>query len=141
MKALVARLRTAIGALVLCCAMLPLLDGCAIPFFHHRNKDAGCREKPFSLNTDNRPPLKVPDGMDAPDTRSAIKVPELDTPERVRAKNEPCLSRPPDYFGGSISKPAPTTGALPQGAPLPTPSSLPAPVPAPTPTRAPDAPK
>jgi hypothetical protein len=127
-------LRTAGGALVVCCAMLPLLSGCTIPFFHRHNKDAGCHEKPFSQNTDNRPPLKVPEGMDAPDTRSAIRVPELDTPERVRAKNEPCLSKPPNYFGSSASNPASAPGSPPpEGVPLPTPSSLPAPVPAPAP--------
>jgi hypothetical protein len=124
------RVRAVGGALMVGCAMLPLLSGCAIPFYHRHNKDAGCREKPFSLNTVNRPALKVPDGMDAPDTRNAIRVPSLDTPEHLRAKNEPCLSKPPEYFAGSGSKPGSAPGALPDG-------PLPPPVPAPTPAAAP----
>ena len=134
--------RTVSGALILCCAMLPLLSGCAIPFFHRHNKDAGCREKPFVQNTENRPPLKIPEGMDAPDTRSAIRVPELDTPERVRAKNEPCLSRPPNYFGAASGRTS-APGALPAPTPAPRPVPAPAtPAPAPAaPASSPDAPK
>jgi uncharacterized lipoprotein len=43
------------------------------------------------------PPLKAPPGLDAPETRNALRVPPLDTPERVRGPNEPCLDTPPPY--------------------------------------------
>jgi hypothetical protein len=91
--------RAKLGALMVCCAILPLLSACSLynRVFHGRS-DAGCTEKPFALNTDVRPPLKVPEGMSAPDTRNAVKVPELAVPQRTRAKSEPCLSRPPSYF-------------------------------------------
>jgi hypothetical protein len=93
------RSRARIGALLLCCAILPVLSGCSLwDRVFHRSRNAGCTEKPFALNTDSRPPLKIPDGMSAPDTRTAIKVPDLTAAERVRAKTEPCLSRPPNYF-------------------------------------------
>jgi hypothetical protein len=122
--------RAGIGALILCSSIVPLLSGCSLwnRMFHRHNKDAGCTEKPFALNTDNRPPLKIPEGLSAPDTGNAIKVPDLTAPERVRAKNEPCLSRPPNYFNGGAA-PAP-------GTPAPAPSA-PAPVtpPAPEPSK------
>jgi uncharacterized lipoprotein len=43
------------------------------------------------------PPLKAPPGLETPDTRNALKVPPLNTPERVRGKDEPCLDVPPPF--------------------------------------------
>ena len=43
------------------------------------------------------PPLKAPPGLDPPDTRNALKLPPLDTPERPRGKNEACLDIPPPF--------------------------------------------
>jgi hypothetical protein len=92
--------RARIGALLLCCAVLPALSGCSIwNRVFHRYTGVGCNDKPFKLNTDNRPVLKVPEGMSAPDTRNAIRIPDLsDHPERARTKTEPCLAEPPNYF-------------------------------------------
>jgi hypothetical protein len=93
-------MRAAVGALLVCCATVSVLSGCTVwdRMFHRRPKDAGCVEKPFSQNTETRLPLKVPEGLSAPDTRNAIRVPDLTSPERMRARSEPCLSRPPSYF-------------------------------------------
>ena len=44
-----------------------------------------------------RSPLKAPPGLQDPDTRNALRVPPLDTPERIRGKNEPCLDAPPPF--------------------------------------------
>ena len=41
------------------------------------------------------PPLKAPPGLESPDTRNALKLPNLNTPERVRGPDEPCLDAPP----------------------------------------------
>jgi len=92
--------RATLGAPMVCCAILPLLCSCSFynRVFHSGRKDAGCTEKPFALNTDVRPPLKVPDGMSAPDTRNSVKVPQLAAPALPRTTSEPCLSRPPSYF-------------------------------------------
>lgn len=92
--------RARIGALLLCCVVLPALPGCSTwNRVFHRYNGVGCSDKPFRLNTDNRPVLKVPEGMSAPDTRNAIRIPDLsDHPERVRSKTEPCLAEPPNYF-------------------------------------------
>ena len=92
--------RAKLGAALLCCTILSLLSGCSA---FHRNKTVGCTEKPFSLSTETRPPLKVPEGLSAPDTRNAIKVPDLGNSERVRAASEPCLSHPPSYFSKPLN--------------------------------------
>jgi uncharacterized lipoprotein len=56
---------------------------------HQSNKDyAGAQELPQ---------LQAPPGLEAPDTRNALKVPPLNTPERVRDKHEPCLDAPPPF--------------------------------------------
>lgn len=56
------------------------------------------------------PPLKAPEGLDAPDTRNALRVPPLNTPERVRGRDEPCLDAPPPF---STAKATPTPAAPP----------------------------
>jgi len=67
------------------------LSGCKSPLSQCResNEDyAGAKELP---------PIQAPPGLEAPDTRNALKVPPLNAPERVRGKNEPCLSAPPPF--------------------------------------------
>ncbi len=64
---------------------------------------AGCRSTsclgpPSYGNDDTIPPLEVPLGLDAPDTRNALKIPDLNEPERPRAKGDPCLDEPPPYY-------------------------------------------
>jgi len=66
---------------------------------------SGCKSRMESCNQSNKdyagakelPPLKAPPGLDTPNTRNALKVPPLTTPERVRGKNEPCLDIPPPF--------------------------------------------
>ena len=53
------------------------------------------------------PPLKAPDGLEAPDTRNALKVPPLGSPERVRGRDEPCLDSPPPFATANMPAPAP----------------------------------
>jgi uncharacterized lipoprotein len=80
---------------------------------------AGCKTRTPSCKQDNRayvgaqevPPLKAPPGLEDPNTRNALKVPDLNVPERIRGKNEPCLDAPPPF--------APPNAAAPQPAPAP----------------------
>jgi hypothetical protein len=138
--------RARLGALLLCAGTLPLLTGCTLynRVFHHNGGKVfvGCNERPFAGNTDSRPPLKVPEGLSAPDTRNAVKIPELNTPERQRAKIEPCLAQPPNFFAQPLPLLQPTKGkakAKPPAAPTP-PAPAPAtPTPAPEPTSPPPA--
>jgi hypothetical protein len=124
------RPRAALGALLMCAMMLPLLSGCTLfnRVFHRGGKTASCHERPFAGNADSRPPLKVPPGMSAPDTRNAVKIPELAAADRERPKTEPCLAQPPKFFAKppAAGKPvdtspraAPENGTAPQAAPAP----------------------
>jgi uncharacterized lipoprotein len=40
-------------------------------------------------------PLKIPAGLDSPDTRAALKIPELNEPEVPRGPKDRCLEDPP----------------------------------------------
>jgi hypothetical protein len=133
------RPRAALGALLLCAVTLPLLCGCTLfnRVFHRGGKNSvACHERPFAGNADSRPPLKVPEGLSAPDTRSAVKIPELSAADRGRAKTEPCLAQPPNFFAKPIPlkpakeksvKPAPITPAAPANAAPPSPPLPPPP--------------
>jgi uncharacterized lipoprotein len=65
----------------------------------------GCGKRLTSCKQDNReyasarelPPLKAPPGLESPNTRNALKVPPLNTPERIRGRDEPCLDVPPPF--------------------------------------------
>jgi uncharacterized lipoprotein len=41
--------------------------------------------------------LKVPAGMEAPDTRDALVVPHVDSPEAPKSASGACLDEPPRY--------------------------------------------
>ena len=80
-----------ITAILIALIGVAALSACKSPLneCHESNKDyAGAKELP---------PLQAPPGLDIPDTRNALKVPPLNTPERVRGKNEPCLAAPPPF--------------------------------------------
>jgi uncharacterized lipoprotein len=75
----------------------------------------GCKSKAVSCHQSNKdyagakelPPLKAPPGLEVPDTRNALKVPPLNTPERIRSKNEACLDYPPPFTNPKGPAPAP----------------------------------
>jgi uncharacterized lipoprotein len=85
------RRRAERGALLACAVTLPLLSGCSLyqRVFHRGGSKnfVGCTERPFAGNADSRPALKVPDGMSAPDTRNAVKIPSLSTPDPYRGQD------------------------------------------------------
>ena len=65
----------------------------------------GCKAGKVSCRQSNKdyvgakemPPLKAPPGLETPDTRNSLKVPELKTPERTRGREEACLDTPPPF--------------------------------------------
>jgi hypothetical protein len=78
-----------IGAAVL--TLGAALAGC-------RSFSASCGE-PASYGSDESiPPLEIPAGLEPPDTRNALKIPELTEPERPRTEAEGCLDEPPSYY-------------------------------------------
>jgi hypothetical protein len=128
----------------MCVVALPLLSGCTLTdrMFHRGRTSAACHEKPFAGNADSRPGLKVPEGLSAPDTRNAVKVPAPSAADQPRSRSEPCLALPPNFFAapllpgkGKPLAPAPAVPTTPATAtPVPAPTS-----PAPT-SPAPSAP-
>jgi uncharacterized lipoprotein len=82
---------------------------------------SGCGKRLVTCRQDNKdyvgapemPPLKAPPGLEAPNTRNALKVPPLSTPERVRGRDEPCLDAPPPYSTPKAS-PAPAAPTAPK---------------------------
>jgi uncharacterized lipoprotein len=59
------------------------------------------------------PPLKAPPGLESPDTRNTLKVPALNSPERVRGRDEPCLDAPPPFVTAKTAPAAPAPVAPP----------------------------
>jgi uncharacterized lipoprotein len=95
------RARAGLGALLGCLSVCALLSGCSI--FHHGRSVASCHERPFTGDAQNLPPLKVPSGLSALDQSSEIKIPQLDTPDRVAAGT--CLDEPPKYVSEPLQPP------------------------------------
>ena len=59
------------------------------------------------VNARTEPPLKVPPGLDAPDTTNALRLPQLNEPAPPpRKPKDPCLDYPPS-FKVNQPKPAP----------------------------------
>lgn len=58
----------------------------------------------FGAVVDNGP-LKMPAGRDAPDTRAALAIPALETPEAPRPADSPCLDTPPKFAPTAPSRP------------------------------------
>lgn len=77
-----------------------LLSGCAL--------SSACGPAPY-LDARSLAPLRIPDGLDAPDTRSALLVPEA---SGGRLANDPdnCIIEPPSFF---IDAAAPNPAGLP----------------------------
>jgi uncharacterized lipoprotein len=66
-----------------------LLTGCK----HLVN--GGCNKAEGYAAAEDLPPLRIPAGLDGPDTRSALRIPELNEPEAPRPAKGSCLEDPP----------------------------------------------
>jgi hypothetical protein len=73
------------------CASLTVLPGCKRLF------GSGCSKPQIYAQAQSLPPLRIPVGLDGPDTRAALKIPELNEPEIPRAPDAPCLEEPPAF--------------------------------------------
>jgi len=59
---------------------------------------ASCNETRSYMKEASVPPLKIPAGLDAPDTTNALRLPQLNEPEPPpRRGKEPCLDAPPPF--------------------------------------------
>ena len=88
---------------VLACALTLLASTGCVWLRHGRQSGPTCRDPAVTGDTRNFPPLRVPAGLDAPDTRNAIKVPPLPETARARLPDEPCLTDPPSFGGPSLA--------------------------------------
>jgi uncharacterized lipoprotein len=74
---------------------------------------SGCKSRMSSCSQSNKdyagaqevPPLQAPPGLETPNTRNALKIPPLNTPERIRGKDEPCLDIPPPFTSSKTTEP------------------------------------
>ncbi len=89
------------SALVLLCAgAFLLLGGCKA-----LRAGGSCNKPQPYMAATSVPPLKIPAGLDTPETNNALKLPTLnEPPPPPRTKKDPCLDQPPSF---KVSKPAP----------------------------------
>ena len=83
-------------------AALPVLAGChSIPLhmpWHHGPRIASCYEPQPYMSARGVPPLKIPEGLDSPDTGNALVIPALKGPAPPPPKpGQPCLDAPPSF--------------------------------------------
>lgn len=65
-----------------------------------------CLKPAAYVDARNDKPLQVPAGMDAPDTRGALRIPEAVQPAHQRTAAEGCLDAPPKFAEPKATKPA-----------------------------------
>jgi uncharacterized lipoprotein len=79
--------------------LVPMLTACH-PFGHFTY---ACHKKQVYMRATSVPPLKVPAGLDAPDTTNALHLPALNEPAPpLRTGQQPCLDEPPSF---KVAKP------------------------------------
>jgi uncharacterized lipoprotein len=80
------------------------LGGCGL--FHRHGNYNTCNDPQPYANSRSIAPLKTPVGLTAPDTRSALKIPDLNEPAPPpRTRAEPCLDVPPSFVVPKPVKP------------------------------------
>jgi uncharacterized lipoprotein len=79
------------------------LAGCH-PFSALSSRANTCHNKQPYMAATSVPPLKIPPGLDVPDTTNALHIPDLKEPAPPPRKGkDPCLDEPPPY---KVAKPA-----------------------------------
>jgi uncharacterized lipoprotein len=74
-------------------------------FFHAK----ACNKPQMYASSQSDPPIRMPAGVDPPDTHSSLRIPALNEPAPPPRKlTDPCLDAPPLY-----AAPRPATKALP----------------------------
>ena len=86
--------------------LLPLAAGCHV--FRSASAKACHSPQPYQ-QAKSVPPLKIPPGLDAPDTTNALRLPTLNEPAPPRRTGkQPCLDEPPPF---KVTGPAKTPQA------------------------------
>lgn len=92
-------------------AMLALvvaqLSACQLNPFHSKHfANASCHKPQEYQHAVQAAPLKVPSGLDVPNTQGALSIPPADQAPPPPGPKDPCLDTPPKY------KPAPPPKGL-----------------------------
>jgi len=97
--------RKLIVALLL--AVLPVVGGCASArhMFHWFHSDPCATRSPF-MKAQSVPPLRVPEGLPAANTKNGLKIPDDVGPVTPRTPGGKCLDAPPSFYADR-PKPAP----------------------------------
>jgi len=89
----------AVRSLLWLAPLMLMLSGCH-PFRHFTY---ACHKTQPYMQATSIPSLKIPSGLDAPDTTNALHLPALNEPEPpARKGREPCLDEPPPF---KVAKP------------------------------------
>jgi uncharacterized lipoprotein len=81
---------------LLCLALLLGVSGCHT--LRSKLNENSCSATSTYANQRSVPPLKVPPGLDAPDTANALRLPQLNVPAPPpRPKTARCLDEPPSF--------------------------------------------
>lgn len=73
------------------------LAGCH-PIQALKSRELSCHTKQPYMAATSVPPLKIPPGLDTPDTTNALHIPPLNEPAPPpRRGKQPCLDEPPPF--------------------------------------------
>jgi len=73
------------------------LAGCH-PIRAFRSRELSCHRKQPYMAATSVAPLKIPPGLDTPDTTNALHIPPLNEPAPPPRKGkQPCLDEPPSF--------------------------------------------
>lgn len=79
------------------------LAGCH-PIRALKSRAYSCHNKQPYMAATSVAPMKIPPGLDVPDTTNALKIPDLNEPAPPPRKgHDPCLDEPPPF---KVAKPA-----------------------------------
>jgi uncharacterized lipoprotein len=91
--------RTVLTAVAVALAALTL-TGC------FSRSERACHQPQAYAAAEDLPPLRIPPGLETPDTRNALRVPELNEPEPPRRRGtDPCLDTPPSFTTAKDTNP------------------------------------
>lgn len=96
-----------VGNVALLLALATGLSGCHTL---HKAWHTCPNEDKALIQSQSIPPLKIPVGIDPPDTKSALSIPALNEPAPPpRSVKDPCLDEPPPYVDPAArgAKPVP----------------------------------
>ena len=73
------------------------IAGCN-PFRRHSYANEICKEPEGYALAKEAKSLTIPAGLESPDTRNSLRIPDLSTPEPpARTRGQGCLDEPPNY--------------------------------------------